>query len=127
MNNTLCHNLKNTFSKWLLAAVLLLSFFTFSGVVVQTQIKLDKPQTTLVVNANTRVIKSVNYNRLLVPARFERPLISAFIRISRFHSQLVKIQTTKLSEVCIPKQTALFYQPKITSKNADDHAAILLG
>lgn len=127
MNNIICYNLKNAFSKWLFAAVLLLSFFTFSGVVVQTQIKFDKPQTTLVVNANTRVIKSINYSRLLVPVHFECHVVAAYIDISRFHSQLVKADIIKLSAICIPKQTGLFYQPKITSKNAEDDAAILLG
>jgi hypothetical protein len=124
MNNN-CY--KNSISKWLLAVILLLSFFTFSGFVAQTKTTLTKPQTALVVNSNSGLFKSINYKRALIALHSKDPFIPILIDISRLYGQQVKIQITELAKSYIPTQTSLFYKPKTTPQNADDDSALILG
>ena len=124
MNNA-CY--KNSMSKCLLAVILLLSFFTFSGFVAQSKTTLNKPQTTLVVNSSFRPFKSINYKRAIVSLSSKDPVIPILIDISRLHSQQVKIRITTLISLYIPRQTGLFYRPRTTSQNADNDSALILG
>ena len=124
MNNT---SYKNSISKWLFAVVLLLSFFTFSGFVVQTKTTLDKPETTLVVNSKSWSFKSINYKRALVSSHPKTPVVSTLINRELLYSQRVKIQITELIKSYIPLQTGLFYKPKTAPQNADDDFALILG
>jgi hypothetical protein len=114
-------------SKCLLAVILLLSFFTFSGFVAQSKTTLNKPQTTLVVNSSFRPFKSINYKRAIVSLSSKDPVIPILIDISRLHSQQVKIRITTLISLYIPRQTGLFYRPRTTSQNADNDSALILG
>lgn len=59
---------KSVLSKWLLAAVLVLGFFTFSGLTIQTTNWLDKPDTTLVAGFVNKVSRSISYNAALKAA-----------------------------------------------------------
>jgi hypothetical protein len=124
MNNS---GYKNSISKWLFAVILLLSFFTFSGFVAQTEPTLNKPQTTLVVNSNSGPFKSINYKRALIASHSKDPVAPILIDLSRLYSQQVKIQITELTQSYIPTQTGLFYKPKTTLQNADDDSALILG
>lgn len=120
------YNLKRLSSKWVFSLVLMLSFFAFTGFGPQSQIKPDKPQTTLVVNSGIKLKKTISYHSALVKA----PVTSAvfdFINLSRLHSCLVKIRFTTLSKTPVPLQTALFYRAKITSENSGDEPATILG
>jgi hypothetical protein len=124
MNNT---RYKNSISKWLFAAVLLLSFFIFSGFAAQIKTTLNKPQTTLEVSQNLLPSKSIHYKRALISLRSKDPVVPILIDISRLYSKQVKIQITTLISLYIPRQTALFYKPKTTCQGADDDSALTLG
>jgi len=69
--------LKSVLSKWLLTAVLILGFFTFSGGTIQTPNRFDKPHTTLVAGYTNRISKSILYNATLKGVN--RNTISALI------------------------------------------------
>lgn len=118
--------IRNIYSKWLFAALLILSFFTFSDFTAQTRTSLNKPQTTLVVNSSLRQFKSINYKRALISLRSKDPVVPILIDISRLYSQQVKIRITTLISSYIPLQTGLFYKPKTTPSNADDDSALIL-
>lgn len=122
MNNT---NYKNAISKWLFAVVLLLSFFTFSGLVAQPNSTLNKPQTILVINSNLRLSKSIDYKRTLISFHSKDPVVPILIDISRLYSQQVKIQLTELTKSYIPTRISLLYKPNATSQNADDDSALI--
>ncbi len=64
MNNNQYNNHQNAFAKWMLAIVLLLSFFTFSAPVAQSPVKQEVHQTALVVNSPARRVKYINFNRV---------------------------------------------------------------
>jgi hypothetical protein len=121
MNNT---NYKNKISKWLFAAVLLLSFFAFSAFVSQPEGAPDKPQTTLEVNPNLRLSKSINYKRALISLSPKELVVPILIDISRLYSQQVRIRITELTKSYISLQTGLFYRPKTTPQNADEDSAL---
>lgn len=120
------YNSKRLSSKWLLAVVLLLTFFTFSGFGVQDQTKPGKPQTTLVASYRSEVIKSISYNRLLISC-LKNKSFPAFIDLSDLYSQQVKTSLSVLSGYYIRLQTHLFYKIKTTSSGTDDDPAIILG
>jgi len=121
------YNSKGLPSKWLLTVVLLLTFFTFSGFGVNGQIRLCKPQTTLVVSYRSEVIKSINYNRLLITPQLKNSTFSAFVDLSDLYSHQIKTRLTILSGYHLQLQTHLFYKVKTTSSATDDDPAVILG
>ena len=126
--NTQIHKYQNLFSKWLLAAVLLLSFFNFSGFVVQTQQKPNAQQTTLVQNPQNRVVKSIAYKRALIHAKNKLNAHSFFIissiNLSEIHNRQVKTQLNYYRCLNIPYlQTCFFYQHKTIPQNASNDPA----
>ncbi|MDB5135348.1 MAG: hypothetical protein JWP37_1951 [Mucilaginibacter sp.] len=132
MGNNCNSNLKNAFSKWLFAVALLLSFFTLSGFAVQKQIRSDRLQTTIVVNSNTRLVKSISYKRALVHVHRKRPAISFFAllgsAIGRLHSQQIKTFILQLSQSCkASPDSRFFYHVKTIPQSTDDAPSITLG
>jgi hypothetical protein len=131
MNKTLEHNYKNLFSKWLLAVVLLLSFFNFSGLVIQTQQKSNAPQTTLVQSDQGRIVKSLIYQRALIHKQNRLNPLSFFVissvNLSEVHSRQVKSQITDCNNLNMScAQTCFFYQHKTIPQNTSDDPAIAL-
>jgi len=124
MNNT---RFKNVFLNCFFAAILLLSFFAFSGIVTQTKTTLNRPQTTLVVNSKSELFKSIHYKRALITPHTKAIVVSTLTDVSRLYSQQVKIQITELTNSYIPPQTSLFYKPNTASQNADDDSTLILG
>ncbi|MFC0518269.1 hypothetical protein ACFFGT_28910 [Mucilaginibacter angelicae] len=59
---------KSVVSKWLLTAVLVLGFFTFSGLTIQIPNRLDKPGITLTGGFADKVSRSISYNAALKAA-----------------------------------------------------------
>jgi uncharacterized MnhB-related membrane protein len=56
---------KSVISKWLLTAIVVFGFFTFSGLTIQTTNRFIKPDTTLVAGFVNRVSKSISYSAVL--------------------------------------------------------------
>jgi hypothetical protein len=131
MTNIQVHKYQNQPSKWLLAVVLLLSFFNFSGFVIQTQQKPNAPQTTWVQSAPTRIVKSIAYKRALIHRQNRLNPLSFFVRssitIDEVHSKQVKAQISHYHGLNIPTlQTRFFYQHKTIPQNTSDDPAIAL-
>ena len=124
MSNTRYPEIKKASSKWLFAVVLLLSFFTFSGFIAPAQIKLDKPQTTISVNTDAGLSKSITYKRAVI----KTPVIEqqAFVFID-LNNRQTKVRLAALSNFCIQSKTGLFYRVKTILPNADDDPTILVG
>jgi hypothetical protein len=131
MNNTRIHKCQNLFSKWLLAAVLLLIFFNFSGLVTQTQQKPDAPQTTWVQSTRGHIIKSISYQRALIHTPNRLNPISLFaissVNLSVVHSRKVRSQIIDCSSLNVPSaQACFFYQHKTIPQNTSDDPSIAL-
>ena len=131
MNNIRTYNYQTLLSKWLLAAALLLSFFNFSGFVIQTQQTPNTPQTTWVQNTKNQVAKSITYKRALNHTQNRLNTLSIFvipsINLSEMHSRQVKVQITDHCNLNIPGlSTLLFYQHKTIPQNTGDDPAIAL-
>ena len=118
---------KNLVSKWLFAAFLILSFFTFSGFISQAPTNPDKPQTTLVVNSASRIVKSINYKRALIPEQPKYLSLFSFVNTDYLYTQLVTVRIKKLGATVLLPQTALFYKVKTIPQNTGDKPAILIG
>lgn len=119
--------IRNTCSKWLFAALLILSFFTFSGFTSQAQINSNKPKTTLITTSNLQLEKSISYKRALKPAQPKYLSFSSLINANRLYTQQVKVQITELNVTDLLLQTGLFYKPKTIPQNADEDSALILG
>jgi hypothetical protein len=129
--NPLKHNYQNLFSKWLLAAALVISFFTFSGLAVKTNAITNVPQTRLVQSGHSAVVKSITYKRALSFAQNKRyssaHLILSTVKLSEIHSILLKTQIINLCSFNAGNpQISLFYQHKIIPQNTGDEPAVNL-
>ncbi len=123
MSNIQYPEIKKASSKWLFAVVLLMSFFTFSGFIAPTQIKLIKPQTTISVSADAGLSKSITYKRALIKLPVQQHVL-VFIDLN---NRKTNVRLAALSNFCIQSKTGLFYRAKTNLLNADDDPAILVG
>ncbi|HVV56069.1 MAG TPA: hypothetical protein VHC47_12115, partial [Mucilaginibacter sp.] len=64
MPGTRHHHHKKRYSKWLLAATLVLGLVSFSGLVTRAQPAHNIKQTTWVVNLKGRSATNISYNRV---------------------------------------------------------------
>jgi len=128
MNTARSRNYQLLFSKWLFAAVLILSFFTFSGAAVKQQSKFAVQKTELVKANESRAKKSISFNRALnqftggpnLLAIFSVQVISlAHIHSLRAKTQLIDRQHRK------PLAAAFFYQHKTMPNNSSDEPIAL--
>jgi hypothetical protein len=131
MNRSRSNNLKNSFSKALFAVVLLLGFFSFSGIAIQSQPKLDVPQTTLLVGYNNGLIKSISYKRALGKVDGKYPDISLFftsiMNLDRLHSNMIKTYIAVLCRHHIKQKIFYFYPVTFIPQNKSDDPLITLG
>ena len=132
MNTILASDFKSKNSKWLYVVVLLLSFFTISGVVLKPQARLYVHRTTLVANPPTGFVRSINYKRALLEVYNNCSAhliftISTFA-ISRIYSRQICtcINYLAMAYDCRPK-TTFFLRAKTFPQNSDDYSAIPLG
>lgn len=98
---------KSVLSKWLLTAIIIPGFFTFSGLTAQTANKIALPDTTLVVSFVNRVSKSLSYKAALKTAK--RNNRSTFISgdscpaaLSFLHSRKADVNIKQTSKLFIP-------------------------
>jgi hypothetical protein len=124
MNNTLHHNYQNGFPKWLLATVLVLSFFTFSGWPVQSQIKQTARQTTLLVNNPVQPVKSITLTRAIgysynnsTTLFFVAPAFNLIYLHSRLTGIIIKNHSRLVSN---RSKTGFFYHIKTIPQNTGD-------
>ncbi|HTD98139.1 MAG TPA: hypothetical protein VK668_02590 [Mucilaginibacter sp.] len=130
MNDNRHSDLKGKLSKWLFAATLLLSLFTFPGLPYQSQTKYEAPKTTLVVNTKTSFAKSISYSRASAQNKLFSFAFKSLPRfeISRMHTRQVKTRITLFSRQSIViKRSTFFYRAKAISRSAGDDPVISLG
>ena len=119
---------KRLFSKWLLAAVLTLSFFTFSGPAVGPQLKFAAQKTELVKLNESRAVKTISFSRALkqIPGNlgpfgvFSVQLIS----LAQIHSLRAKTQFINCQHHTAPL-AIFFYQHKTIPNNSGDEPIAL--
>lgn len=117
---------KYAITKYLLAAILLLNVFTFSGSPARCHTAVDVRQTTLVVSSSYR-IRGINYQKLTVSSCIKSVTVSASNNLSRLHSYQIKIRIAQLVIQNTRRKAAFIYQPKTIPQNAEDSSAFLLG
>jgi len=132
MSSILTSDFKNKCSKWLFAAILSVSFFTFSGIALKPQAGLNVHRTTLVANQQINLSKVISYKRALRQVYNSYSTLSIFtistFDISRIHSRKVctRINSVSMSYKSRTK-TAFFFQIKAFPLNKGDYPSILLG
>ena len=133
MNSNKHPNYQNAFTKCLLAAVLLLSFFVFSGSSAQSQTKQNVQQTTLLINRSNRLVKTTCFNGALRHIYCNHHARSVFVisafNLANLHSLQIK---TSIIRHCSPgmfisKKAGFFYRTKTIPQNTGDEPAIALG
>jgi hypothetical protein len=132
MSNIKHHNCKNTLSKWLLAAVLLLSCFTFCGPSVQSPAKVCTRQTALLISNSASQVKGVLLYRIQRRPCTKQPAVY-FYAVSSFnlvtlHSRQINTLLKNNSPAKLPVVHAgFFYQAKTIPQNTGDGSFSLLG
>lgn len=116
------------FSKWLLAAVLVLSFFTFSGPGVRPQPKFAVQKTELVKPNESHAVKTISFSRALKQIQGSHNPLAVFsvqvISLAQIHSMWVHTQLVNCQHRnALP--AAFFYQHKtIPNNNGDEPIAL---
>jgi hypothetical protein len=132
MNGTRHHYNQNLFSKWLLIAVLFLSFFKFAVTTRQSSIKPEVQQTTLLVGNPIRFVKSIIFNSTLqlicnrgVASFFlVAPQVNLILLHSgQIHTRLEIYSGAKFAGII----NGFFYRAKTISPNTRDDPASSLG
>jgi hypothetical protein len=101
--------IKSVLSKWLLTAILILGFFTFSGLTIQIASRLNKPDTTLITVSVHKASRSISYKAALKAAnQYVFPdLIFGYQSmqiLSFLHSQEADIEIKKASSLFVPNK-----------------------
>jgi len=116
------------FSKWLLAAVLLLSFFTFSGPTVRLQPNFAAQKTELIKANESHAVKTISFSRALKQIQGSHNPLAVFsvqvISLAQIHSMWVHTQLVNCQHRnALP--AAFFYQHKtIPNNNGDEPIAL---
>lgn len=132
MNDTRHHNNQNLFSKWLLIAALVLSFFTFGVPARQSSIKPEAQHTTLLVGNPKCFVKSILFNNTLQHI-YNKCVTSSFLVASSVNSIVLRSRqiNTRLKNHSGPKFTGIqkgfFYRAKTISPNTGDDPFSSLG
>jgi hypothetical protein len=100
---------KSVLSKWLLTAILILGFFTFSGLTIQIASQVNKPGSTLVAGTVKKTSRSISYKAALkaVNKCVVSDLISRYSSIqilSFLHNQEADIEIKQASKLFVPKK-----------------------
>lgn len=118
---------KSVLSKWLITAIVLLSFFTFSGLTIQTPNNVDKPRTTLVAGYVNRISKSISYSATL--KGLNRNTLSALISgtcsllaLSCSHSRHAQVMAKQTARLFMPNKQIkyLFFIRDFGTDSTDD-------
>lgn len=114
-------------AKWVLVVVLILNFFTFSGITFQTQTNPCKPQTTLTAASNLQRQKSINYKRALQPAQLKYLSLVCFVNADQLYTEQVIVRIKELGATVLLAKTVFFYKVKTIPQNAGDEPVCLIG
>lgn len=118
---------QNRFSKWLFAAILLLSFFTFSGLELRAeQTSSDTQQTSFLGKAKFKSVKSIGYKRALNQVKHYQNHffpINSLCHLAQLHTLLLNAKAGNYNPPLLNIQKiSLFYRLKSVVQNDDDRA-----
>ncbi|SMC94453.1 hypothetical protein [Pedobacter africanus] len=118
-------NYKSWCSKWLLAVVLLLSFFNFSGFTISAAYtSSDKQQTSFLGESRLSWAKSISYKRALNQIRPQEHLfirINDLLHLAEWHTLLLNAKIANCRPPLLTTQKInLFYRLKSVAKNDED-------
>jgi hypothetical protein len=125
------HKYKETLSKWLLAAVLILSFFAVPGPGTNSPANHFTLQTNMLAGKSGHPIKSITYYRAVRHVYGQQVancfLVLPAVYLIKLHSRQIAICLKNNSGPNLPmQQKAFFYRSKtIPSNNADEPAPSL--
>jgi hypothetical protein len=127
--NSLELNNKNLLSKCLVVAVLVLSFFTFSGIVVQNQVKLGLSHTEAAYNSEKPAVRIIAWQRALKQMQSLQRRLSVFasstIDLAYFDNLRVKIlYINTTAKVTGKLQNSTFHQRKTIPAHKNDEPSI---
>lgn len=118
---------KSLLSKWLLTAIVILGFFTFSGLTIQTTSKVALPDTTLVAGFVNKASKSLSYKAALQAANRNNrsTLISrdtSLPALSFLHSLEADISIKQTSKLFMPGKLVkrALFNKAFNSDSGDD-------
>lgn len=121
---------QNRISKWLFAAVLLLCFFSFSGLTVRSaQTSSDAQQTSFLGRAKFRSVKSISYKSAYnqvkhFHSRFSP--VSNLFHLAQLHTQVL---STRAGTYNVPllniQKISLFYRLKSVAQNDEENPALI--
>ncbi|WP_121810348.1 hypothetical protein [Mucilaginibacter kameinonensis] len=120
---------KSFLSKWLLTAILILGFFTFSGLNIQIANRFNKADTTLVAVSRNQSSRSISYKAALKVARRDSQLHSQFSNLqslSLLHSREIDIDIKQLFILFMSNKPVktLFFIRTYHSSADDGHSFI---
>jgi hypothetical protein len=117
-------SLKSILSKWLFTAMVVLSFFTFSGFVSPSTIKIAAPSTTLVAKSTGGFVKSVCYRlRSKLAANkvwFNRCPVNDFAKLSYTHTKQVLLLVKQTAKPVANNAMIRFYRAAIYPQTLAD-------
>ena len=130
MNSTGSKKLKLLTSKWLFAAVLLLSIFAVSGYTIKLPNHGAVQPSTLVIVSQTSLAKSISYKRGLRSA-YHKPFVPEYLiadaDISHAYDLALKHRITRLKKAFLPAKRPFLSFQKTIPHSADDEPSYLLG
>jgi hypothetical protein len=124
MNRDCKRSYKNLIPKWLLAVILVLSFFSYSGITFADQYKPQTYQTNLQKDPEARLTKCIAYNRALARKVSKYcPSAPSFKTASILLGRKLAIRLINHSTPCLPVyRTGMSYRAKIITPNSSDSA-----
>lgn|GEM_PF-4880849 len=122
------NNYQRLFSKWLFAAVLILSFFTFSGLSVKSQPRFAAQKTELVKANESNTVRTITFSRALkqIPESLN-PLFTFSVQVislAQIHDLQAKTQFINCKQHNA-QPAVFFYQRKTISNNNGDEPIVL--
>ena len=130
MKSPATYNFKNICSKGLLAAILLLGFFTFSGLPVSSQTRQAATQTTWIIRANTHLINGFRYQaqaRKIHKGHANAFLLFNTIYLSWFHSKQTTISLKCCSATILHKPIVSICQFKTIPQSGKNNPSLISG
>ena len=131
MNNTWQHKHKNALSKLMVAGLLFLGLFAFSGLTAQGQVKPGVQRTTLLVSNPAGIVKSINFKNAHGlkgnPCRSMAAVIVEDNRTERLSRQIHICIKNHSSPNSRANTVCFFYRAKTISPDTGDEPAIFLG
>jgi hypothetical protein len=130
MDNAYKHNYQSLVSKWLLAVVLIISFFISSTSTSRQQLNFSAQQTELVNTGKNHLARSITFARALKQMGgnlFGMPVFATQIpNLAQIHSLAAKTELASLRHQNNLRPTLFYIRKTIPGNNSDEPAIALV-